>query len=164
MRNNRKGQAALEFLTTYGWAFLVILVMIGALAGFGILSPKSLLPNRCNVGPELACEEAAIWSGDNVTFVLKNSLSDTINIDPGDVDVTFEQTLTHADNACTVDGTSGTPVSISPGTKATFVCPYTVGSLPAAEDKAKLEVAITYTPVGKTLEQQVKGEIFQSVI
>lgn len=34
-----KGQAALEFLTTYGWAFLVILVMIGALTYFGVLAP-----------------------------------------------------------------------------------------------------------------------------
>ena len=36
----RRGQAALEFLTTYGWAFLVILVMIGALAYFGVLDPE----------------------------------------------------------------------------------------------------------------------------
>jgi len=36
---NKKGQAIFEFFITYGWAFLVILVMIGALAYFGILSP-----------------------------------------------------------------------------------------------------------------------------
>ena len=46
----RKSQAALEFLTTYGWAFLVILIMIGTLAYFGILSPGKILPNRCNIG------------------------------------------------------------------------------------------------------------------
>jgi nicotinamide riboside transporter PnuC len=37
---NKKSQAFLEFLTVYGWAFLVILVMIGALAYFEILSPS----------------------------------------------------------------------------------------------------------------------------
>jgi len=37
---NKKGQAALEFLTTYGWAFLVILIMIGALSYFGVLNPS----------------------------------------------------------------------------------------------------------------------------
>ena len=36
----RKAQAALEFLTTYGWAFIVILIMIGALAYFGVLNPS----------------------------------------------------------------------------------------------------------------------------
>ena len=37
----RKGQAAMEFLMTYGWAILVVLVVIGALAYFGILSPTT---------------------------------------------------------------------------------------------------------------------------
>ena len=32
-----------EFLTTYGWAFLVILVMIGALAYFGVLNPENFM-------------------------------------------------------------------------------------------------------------------------
>ncbi len=36
----KKSQAALEFLITYGWAFLVILLMIGTLSYFGILSPS----------------------------------------------------------------------------------------------------------------------------
>ncbi|MFC2016699.1 hypothetical protein ACFLUF_03190 [Chloroflexota bacterium] len=49
-----KAQAALEFLTTYGWALVVILVMIGALAHFGILSPSKFLPERCNFGVEIA--------------------------------------------------------------------------------------------------------------
>ena len=34
---NKKSQAALEFIMTYGWAILVVLVAIGALAYFGIL-------------------------------------------------------------------------------------------------------------------------------
>ena len=33
---HKKSQAALEFLTTYAWAFLVIIIMIGALAYFGV--------------------------------------------------------------------------------------------------------------------------------
>lgn len=40
---NKKGQAALEFLTTYGWAFLVILVMIGGLSYFGVLDVNTLI-------------------------------------------------------------------------------------------------------------------------
>ena len=55
LANKRKGQAATEFLTTYGWAFLVILIMIGTLAYFGILKPSKLLPDRCNFGPEVNC-------------------------------------------------------------------------------------------------------------
>ncbi len=51
----KKGQAALEFLTTYGWAFLVILVMIGALSYFGVLNPDAYIPEACNFGSVLSC-------------------------------------------------------------------------------------------------------------
>jgi len=53
----RKGQAALEFLTTYGWAFLVILAMIGALAYFGVLNPSRFLPEKCLFPTGLECTE-----------------------------------------------------------------------------------------------------------
>lgn len=36
MMKNMKGQAAMEFLMTYGWAILVVLLAIGALAAFGV--------------------------------------------------------------------------------------------------------------------------------
>ncbi len=42
----RRAQAAMEFLMTYGWAVLVVLLAIGALAYFGVLSPQNLLPER----------------------------------------------------------------------------------------------------------------------
>jgi len=53
----KKSQAALEFLTTYSWAFLVIIIMVGALAYFGVLSPSKLLPDRCNFGSEVTCNK-----------------------------------------------------------------------------------------------------------
>ena len=65
-----KAQAALEFLTTYGWAFLVILIMMGTLAYFGILSPSKILPNRCNFGSEIQCLDYAI-SGSANTFRIR---------------------------------------------------------------------------------------------
>lgn len=36
---NRKGQAAVEFLMTYGWAILAAVIAIGVLAYFGVFSP-----------------------------------------------------------------------------------------------------------------------------
>ena len=40
----KRAQAAMEFLMTYGWAILVVLLAIGALAYFGVLDPSRLLP------------------------------------------------------------------------------------------------------------------------
>jgi len=52
---NRKSQAAMEFLMTYGWAILVVLAAIAALAYFGVLSPEKFLPEKCLLAPGLAC-------------------------------------------------------------------------------------------------------------
>ena len=77
----KKGQAALEFLTTYGWAFLVILVMIGALAYFGVLDPTRFLPQRCQFGAELYCARYTLdGTQDIARFELRNSLPDTLYI------------------------------------------------------------------------------------
>lgn len=82
---NKKAQGALEFLTTYGWAFLVILIMIGALGYFGILNPTRFLPERCNVNSEFSCEEFSLEredSGDlTFTVVLRNTLGQAIDLD-----------------------------------------------------------------------------------
>src|SRR5512141_704268 len=59
----RRGQAALEFLTTYGWALLVILVMIGALVYFGVLNPTKVLPNRCEAEAGFSCQEFVLRQG-----------------------------------------------------------------------------------------------------
>ncbi|MFH1916642.1 MAG: hypothetical protein ABIJ21_05225 [Nanoarchaeota archaeon] len=56
-RKRKKGQAALEFLTTYGWAFLIVLVMIGALSYFGVLDPSRLLPDKCIFAAGMGCTD-----------------------------------------------------------------------------------------------------------
>lgn len=76
-----RAQAALEFLTIYGWAFLIILIMIGVLAYFGVLSPSKLLPNRCNFGPEFQCLSYQISATSNTLKLrLKNNLGAPINV------------------------------------------------------------------------------------
>jgi len=74
----KKAQAAMEFLMTYGWAILVVLVAIGALAYFGVLSPDRFLPERCTGPAGLDClDKAAITAGagqtGSIEFVLKNN-------------------------------------------------------------------------------------------
>lgn len=75
----RKSQAAMEFLMTYGWAILVVLVAIGALSYFGVLSPDRFLPNRCTLPAGLACLDhyaQDIFGPGNgiIPIVFKNSL------------------------------------------------------------------------------------------
>lgn len=97
-----KAQAALEFLTTYGWAILVILITVSALAYFGILSPKNILPDRCLFTSGIECQDYQMLvssSGDDTfNLRLKNALGKTINVGSGDFNVTGEGNL---DAGCT---------------------------------------------------------------
>jgi len=71
---NRKGQAALEFLMTYGWAILVVLVVIGALAYFGVLNPDSLVPDKCTLTTGISCDDHQIIGGSSGGSVIHLSL------------------------------------------------------------------------------------------
>ena len=75
--NTRKAQAALEFLMTYGWAILVVLIAIGALAFFGVLSPERFLPAKCTLQPGLACIDHKVTPG-QVDVVVKNGYGSDI--------------------------------------------------------------------------------------
>ncbi|MFH1174432.1 MAG: hypothetical protein V1725_04820 [archaeon] len=50
-----RGQGALEFIGTYGWALLMVLVAMAALAYFGVLSPSSFIPEKCLFEKGIAC-------------------------------------------------------------------------------------------------------------
>ena len=69
--NKVKGQAALEFLTTYGWSVLVLLVMIAVLAQFGVLSPATFIPDRCDTSGEFECDIPQIYADGSFMLTLK---------------------------------------------------------------------------------------------
>ena len=67
----KRGQAAMEFLMTYGWAILVVLVAISALAYFGVLSPDRSLPETCIFFPGINCDDFKIDSN-SITLIITN--------------------------------------------------------------------------------------------
>ncbi len=83
LQKGKKGQAAMEFLMTYGWALLVVLVAIGALAFFGVLNPGQFLPDQCTFFAGVTCSSLkADASDNNVVFTIQNGLGYTLyNLD-----------------------------------------------------------------------------------
>ncbi len=79
----RKGQAAMEFLMTYGWAILVVLAAIGALAAFGVLRFDNLAPEDCKFGGGFDCVEKASARDTTITVGLVNSNGDYNISNPG---------------------------------------------------------------------------------
>lgn len=64
---------------TYGWAVLVVLAAISALAYFGVLSPDRLVPRRCLAEPGIGCIDYEIGE-ESVTVALRNAKGESINI------------------------------------------------------------------------------------
>ena len=162
MKINNKSQAALEFLTTYGWAFLVILIMIGALAYFGILNPSRLLPDRCSFGSEFECLDFQISDTDSSIRVrLKNNVGDAITI----------QTMTVTTEAVTSLSCTGAPTITGVwgvGEIRDFAftsCDVAAVGFVAGE-KGKVSIAVNYYAVrsGASYAHVVNGEIFSTLV
>ena len=77
----KKGQAAMEFLMTYGWAILVVIAAIAALAYFGVLDPARLLPERCQFPAGMDCIDKASITNSSVTVALRNNQGFPVTID-----------------------------------------------------------------------------------
>ena len=45
-----RGQATIEYLMTYGWAILALIIVLGVLVFSGLLSPTYLISEECNFG------------------------------------------------------------------------------------------------------------------
>ena len=83
----KRGQAAMEFLMTYGWAILVVLIAIGALAYFGVLNPSRFLPRSCTLMPGLECNDFKVASDNTVHIFIRNGMGDSIDFSALNLDV-----------------------------------------------------------------------------
>ena len=76
---SKKSQAALEFLSTYAWAFIVISTTIGALYYFGILDFSKYLPQECIFPSQFKCLDFSLKPTE-VRFKLVNNLGEDIRV------------------------------------------------------------------------------------
>ena len=75
------GQAAMEYLTTYGWAILIIAVVLILLYVF-VSSPYSVAPQKCIVSSGIYCNDIVFGSNavaSKVVFLLSNSQQYPLN-------------------------------------------------------------------------------------
>jgi len=73
----RRAQAAMEFMLTYGWAVLLVLVAIAVMLYFGILNAERLVPERCTMPQGFACTNFKA-NTTAVTLVISNSLPEDV--------------------------------------------------------------------------------------
>ena len=146
----RRGQAAMEFLMTYGWAILVVLAAIGALAYFGVLSPDRFLPSKCVAQPPFSCSEHQVNST-AVTLVLQNN---------GGTDMESVQVTMTCDGN-DAGAQPATAASLANGDSVTLV--WTTTEDPNCQASAgarwRGNFSIAYTESGATISHTTTGSI-----
>lgn len=75
----RQAQASMEFLMTYGWAIIVVLVCISSLAYFGVLNATKFLPETCIIAPGFSCDDFKVGADGTVTVIVRNGARGTIS-------------------------------------------------------------------------------------
>jgi hypothetical protein len=64
-----KGQAAVEYLMTYGWAILALLIVLAALFSSGVLTPSYLVSDECAFGTNLKCDATLYNDGGSTQMI-----------------------------------------------------------------------------------------------
>lgn len=154
-----RGQAALEFLMSYGWAILFAIVMIGTLSYYGVLNPTMLLPEKCVLGAEIGCSD-----------YIFNSYTGTVILDlvPKKTDVLVQEIeITGKDVSCKVtdeyfpltelhNGDKGAYIKVGERRTLTVPC----DTLTSNTGKFRSDVSIKYQEVGPNkYSHTLKGEI-----
>ena len=77
----RSAQSAMEYLMTYGWAIIVILVVLAALYLLGIFTPGGTLGNQCHVQFKYSCTGFTLATNGSASFLLgQNTGNNQYNI------------------------------------------------------------------------------------
>jgi len=138
----KKGQAAMEFLMTYGWAILAAVIAIGVLAYFGVFSPGTYVSNMVSVNAPFGSTQELAISTSSVDFVLRNGGGDSVNI------------TSIALSGC---GTNSTSMTMADGATTLITVPCS----PVLEsgDKFKGTLTITYRTGDEMIDLTGSGSV-----
>jgi hypothetical protein len=167
MERSKKGQAALEFLLTYSWAILVVIVIIGALAYFGVLNPENFIPEMCTFAAGLSCTDY-VYTGENLTIRLVNGLGRGIQIR----DMTFESDsldTTSGGGTCTArevgaasDISPANSIDLQNGGSVDIV--FNDCGVQGGLAKLRGEIEVTYRYAGGIeTDRTIRGDVFVNV-
>ncbi|MFH1506348.1 MAG: hypothetical protein ABIE94_05175 [archaeon] len=151
----KKGQAATEYLLTYGWAFMAILVTVGALAYFGVVNPTQFVPDRCNFGSQMDCVDFMIDDSTGVHMMIVNNYGKDIRI--MDINSVNDPGLN-----CELEA-NALPQPIPLGEKKEIICTTSSISLDKG-GKRQIPMTITFRrDEAGSVEHNVTGEVYSIV-
>lgn len=147
----KKAQSAMEYLMTYGWAILIVIIVAAALYALGIFNPATYMQSTATGFTGFQVPTGG-WqaSGDTVTLILNNMAGSNINVTS--IVATYG----------TSDSTSSNPTyaQMAPNEQQQFAMSLPAGTGPTSGASYSISVAIAYDNLDTGLSGfQAKGTI-----
>ena len=82
MHMKLKAQSAMEYLMTYGWAILIVIIVAAALYALGLFNPATFTGQRVTGFPNIGAPSDWVYvaSSGEFNITLRNGLGEAINI------------------------------------------------------------------------------------
>lgn len=156
----KKSQSALEFLVTYAWAFIVIAIIIAAIAYFGVLRPQKILPDRCTFSVSFDCSAFSLSTDGSFRLRLKNNVGTSVTV--SDLNLVNDA---GADFACILTGLPPSNWGLGEVQDIEWTLCDLASQGFVSGDKAKVLVNMTYydPKAGATYSKLGFGDIFVTV-
>ncbi|MEM3280123.1 MAG: hypothetical protein QXR29_02570 [Candidatus Micrarchaeaceae archaeon] len=139
-----KGQSSIEFLTTYGFLFIILGVVISVLI-FALSMPTAVLPSQCTSYSGPSCSALLFYTNTSkgysvITMLISNGQSMPINV----TSVTVIISSTKATGVCT-------PSLVQPGQEAVCEIPISSAARPGSFVQGFYSINATYCtlPISK---------------
>lgn len=139
-----KGQAAMEYLMTYGWAILALVVVIALLMATGVFNPSYIVSEECTIQPDLSCGAYLLYNEGGQTYLkfrVDNGLGYDIKIVDTNADVVV---TTQGSRESDWDLTDVSHPTIQQGKNTTVTLRYVGENAPLKGELMKMNLQLTY--------------------
>ena len=155
---DRKGQGAMEYLMTYGWAILVVIIVGVVLWQMGIFNPSGgTSPGKLGFGSV----ESQDWSCDSATDTTSiqyvNAFGQAIVLEQGQVGT--------GGAVCTYEGASTASANVTIPANKRFVCTYAADpGCAVATQGTRFEstVSVEWMPQGGGITHSEAGTVWKT--
>ncbi len=153
----KRGQSSVEYLMTYGWAFIILLAVLAILYSFGVFNPQQYMGEECLFQPSLQCKSMTLMSNDapkpatpgEFKLTLNNGLGYPI---AGTTKCEAQLLSTGEIKSC------GTQGEILPNKEIFATSTFSAGTLRTATLE-KVKITITYTIPGSAEPYTTSGMV-----
>jgi len=154
---SRKGQAAMEYLMTYGWAIVALVIVIAALMATGAFNPSYLIAEECSLQPDLSCGGHIMYidgSETTLKFRIDNGLGYPILLEQVELTLPNQETITADEFTNPESSTTTTQYMLEQGQSAIVEVDLTGHYDGVKGETARMALALEY----KSCAPEVIGE------